>query len=36
MDDIPASKADFARAAEYKDEKKTALTALRQIAPMGR
>jgi tetratricopeptide (TPR) repeat protein len=36
MDDIPASKADFARAAEYKDEKKTALTALRQIAPVGR
>lgn len=36
MDDLPASKADFARAAEYKDEKKTALTALRQIAPVDR
>jgi Tfp pilus assembly protein PilF len=36
MEDIPASKADFARAAEYKDKKKTALTALRQIAPVGR
>ena len=33
IDDIPASEADFTRAAGYKKEKKLALTALRQMGP---
>ena len=36
MDDIPTGKTDFMRAVEYKDEKKRALTALRQIEPTAR
>jgi tetratricopeptide (TPR) repeat protein len=33
MQDSPASKADFTRAAKHKEEKRSALTALRQIQP---